>query len=69
MTFFADARQAIVKRGPQVMLRRWLKQVSQEELRRVQEILDVLEIRAYQAFSPYPAEVLCHFGPVVEEKL
>jgi len=67
-TFFADAREAIVKRGPQAMLRRWLKRVSQEELKRVQEILDVLGIRAYQAFSPHPAESLCHFGPLGTEQ-
>ena len=69
MTFFADSRQAIVKQGSQAMLGRWLKWVSQEELRRVQEILDVLGLRAYQAFSPYPTEALCHFGPLGEEKL
>ena len=68
-TFFADAREAIVKQGPQVMLGRWLKRVSQEELRGIQEILDVLGLRAYQAFSPYPAEALCHFGPLAQEKL
>ncbi|RLA95394.1 MAG: hypothetical protein DRG83_18700 [Deltaproteobacteria bacterium] len=69
-TFFADVREAIVKQGPQVMLGRWLKRVSQEELSRIQEILDVLGIRAYQAFYPYPAESLCHFGPLsAEQKL
>jgi len=68
-TFFADTREAIVKQGPQVMLGRWLKRVSQEELRRVQEILDVLGLRAYQAFSPYPTEALCHFGPLAGERL
>lgn len=26
--------------------------------------LDVLEIQAYRAFSPYPDESLCHFGPL-----
>lgn len=68
MTFFADSREAIVKRGPQAMLGRWLKRVSQEELGRIQEILDALGIRAYQAFSPHPAESLCHFGPLKSEE-
>lgn len=61
-TFFTDSREAIAKQGPQAMLDRWLKRVSQEELRAVQEILDTLGIRAYQAFSPHPSENLCHFG-------
>jgi len=68
-TFFADARETIVKQGPQVMLGRWLKRVPQEELRGIQEILDVLGLWAYQAFSPYPTEALCHFGPLAQEKL
>jgi len=67
-TFFADAREAIVKQGPQAMLGRWLKRISQEELKRVQEILDALGIRAYQAFSPYPAESLCQFVPLSPEE-
>jgi len=68
-TFFADAREAIVKQGPQAMLGRWLKRVSREELRGVQEILDALGIQAYQAFSPYPRAYLCHLGQLAEEKL
>ena len=68
-TFFTDSREAIVKRGPQAMLGRWLKRISQEELGRVQEILDALGIWVYQAFFPYPKADLCHFGPLAEEKL
>jgi len=67
-TFFADAREAILKQGPQAMLGRWLKRVSQEKLGEIQEILDVLGMRAYQAFSPYPAESLCRFGPLSSEE-
>jgi len=67
-TFFADAREAITKQGPQAMLGRWMKRNSQEELRGVQDILDALGIRAYQAFSPHPAESLCHFGPLSPEE-
>jgi len=68
MTFFADSREAIVKQGPQAMLDRWLRRVSQEELNEVQEILDTLGIQAYQAFSPHPSESLCHFGPLSGER-
>ena len=66
-TFFANSREAIAREGPQAMLGRWLKRVSQKELKGVQEILDAFGIRAYQAFSPYPETDLWHFGPLAEE--
>ena len=66
-TFFAESRQAIATQGPQALLGKWQKQVPQEDLKGVQEILDVLGIWVYGAFSPYPVANLCHFGPFGEE--
>jgi len=67
-TCFSESKETITQEGPAALLGRWRKRVSQEDLKGVQQILDALGIRVYQALSPYPAAELCHFGALGAEE-
>jgi len=63
-TFFSESREAIARQGPQAMLGSWLKQVSQEELKEIQEILDVSGIQASRCSLPIQGADLCPLDPL-----
>lgn len=43
---------------------RWLGRIEEDNLKHMQETLDVFEIPVYKAYSPFPCPDLCHFGPL-----
>ena len=68
-TTSVDSKKVVRAEGPGALVGRWLEQVDQREIEGMQELLNAFGIKIYRADSPYPAEVLCHFGPLAEGTL
>lgn len=65
-TFLGQSKESIQKMNFYELLQRWLKEVPESELNRIQEVLDVFDIWVYNAFNPWPHPQICHFGPLGE---
>jgi len=68
-TTSVDSKRVIRAEGPGALVGRWLKQIDKGEIEGMEQLLNAFGIEVYRADSPYPDEVLCHFGPLAEEKL
>lgn len=62
-----SSRYLIESEGPRALVYKWMQKVDKNEIVKIQEILDVFDIWAYKASSPYPDPRLCHFGPLGAE--
>lgn len=58
------SRYDIVEKGPQHLVERWLGRIEKDNLKHMQEALDIFEVQVYKAHSPFPCPDLCHFGPL-----
>lgn len=67
-TTSVDSKRVIQTKGPKELVGRWLKHIDQGEIERMRELLNAFGVEVYRADDPYPTEVLCHFGPLAEEK-
>jgi len=52
----------IKTKGPEWLTIRWMKEIDDKTLEKVNVILETFNISEYNAFSPYPSENLCYFG-------
>jgi len=68
-TTSVDSKAVIRAEGPRALIGRWLKHINKTEIEGMKELLNAFGIEIYRADSPYPIEVLCHFGPLAEGKL
>lgn len=59
-----DSRRVVQTEGPERLVARWRERVDKAEIERMDELLTAFGVDAYTANSPYPAESLCHFGPL-----
>lgn len=63
-TAWGNSKNDIRTLGPAHRSGRWVTEVTPQEVERVRRMLEVFEIKAYEAHKPYPARELCHFGPL-----
>ena len=56
------SREDMHKKGQKYLIERWLSQMEQKDLKKIDTLLKTFEIKAYNAYTPYPAKELCHFG-------
>jgi len=68
-TTSVDSKRVIRMEGSGALVGRWLKYIDKGKIEDMRELLNVFGVDVYRADSPYPDEVLCHFGPFAEEKL
>ena len=63
-TASVDSKRLVQVEGPERLVTRWRERVDKAELERMDEVLTAFGVEVYNAYSPYPAESLCHFGPL-----
>ncbi len=63
-TAWGNSKKLINHLGPGQRGGQWVAEVGEEEIKRVQHMLDIFGIVVYSANDPHPAAELCHFGPL-----
>lgn len=56
------SREYISIKNPEILIKRWKKQITKKDSEKIEEIFNLFNIDIYNAYNAYPDEKVCHFG-------
>ena len=57
-------KEVVQAEGPRALVARWMKYINEKDFEEMKELLKAFGVTIYKAKNPYPAEEICHFGPL-----